>query len=166
MTIYLVVPFLVGIVIVQTTIVPRLAIWGVFADLPLLVVVSWSLVRGRREGMIWGFIAGLMVDLLSGAPFGAATLALTAVGFLSGLGEATVFGARMVLPLITMFLATILYHLLFLVVVRISGHPVAWLDSLVRLVLPTAVLNTALTPVVFLIMRWLYTRFGRTEMEL
>ncbi len=166
MTIYLVVPFLVGIVIVQTTIVPRLAVWGVFADLPLLVVVSWSLVRGRREGMIWGFIAGLVVDLLSGAPFGAATLALTAVGFLSGLGEATVFGARMVLPLITMFLATILYHLLFLVVVRISGHPVAWLDSLVRLVLPTAVLNTALTPVVFLIMRWLYTRFGRTEMEL
>jgi rod shape-determining protein MreD len=146
--------------------VPHLAIWGVFADLPLLVVVSWSLLRGAREGVIWGFVAGLVVDLLSGAPFGAATLSLIAVGFLSGLGQATVFRTHVALPLVAVFLATILYDLLFLLIVQISGQAVSWLDSLFRVVLPSAVLNAVLTPIVFGVMRWLYTRLGREEMEL
>ena len=165
MTIYLVLPLLAIVAILQTTLLPSLAIWSVFANLPLLVVVSWGLLRGPREGALWGFLAGLMVDLLSGAPFGAATVSLIAVGFLAGLGETTVFRARIALPMIVMFLATIVYELLFLLIVRISGQGVVWLDSIVRLVMPSAVLNAVLTPVVFLAMSWLYARFGREEME-
>jgi rod shape-determining protein MreD len=164
-TIYLVVPLLVIVAILQTALVSRLTIWGVFADLPLLVVVSWSLLRGPREGIKWGFIAGLAVDLLSGAPFGAATLSLIAVGFLSGLGEATVFRARIALPLVMMFMATVLYELLFLLIVQIAGNPVDWLTSLLRVTLPSAALNAALTPFVFLTMRVLHNRLGREEME-
>lgn len=165
MTIYLVVPILAVVAILQTTLVPNLTIWGVFANLPLLIVVCWGLLRGPREGALWGFIAGLMVDLLSGAPFGAATLSLIVVGFLAGLGEATVFRASIVLPMVVMFLATVVYDLLFLLIVQISGQPVALLDSIWRLVLPSALLNAALTPIFFLTMRWLYTRYGRKEME-
>jgi rod shape-determining protein MreD len=144
---------------------PNLAIWSVFANLPLLVVVSWGLLRGPKEGALWGFIAGSMVDLLSGAPFGAATVSLIAVGFLAGLGEATVFRARIALPMLVTFLATIVYELLFLLIVRISGQWVAWLDSVLRLVIPSALLNAVLTPIVFLAMSWSYARFGREEME-
>lgn len=166
MTIYLVVPLLAIIALLQSTIVPHLAIWGVFADLPLLVVVSWGLLGGPREGILWGFIAGFAVDLLSGAPFGAATLAMMAVGFLSGLGEAAVFRGHIALPLLIMFLATFLYDLIFLLVVRMSGTPVAWVDSLFRLILPSAILNVVLTPVIFLLVRWLHTRLRRRQMEL
>lgn len=144
---------------------PHLAIRGVFPDLALLIVVSWSLLRGTREGVIWGFIAGLAVDLFSGAPFGAATLSLMAVSFLSGLGEATVARARFVLPLIVMFAATIVYDLIFLFIVWISDQRVAWLDSLVRIILPSAVLNAVLTPVVFIALRRLHILFSRAEME-
>lgn len=165
MTIYLVVPLLATIAILQSTVVSHLKIWGVFADLPLLVVVSWSLLRGSREGLIWGFVAGVALDLFSGAPFGAATFGLMIVGLLSGLGKSTVFRSQIVLPLVTVLLATIVYDIIFLIVVWISGYTVAWMDSLVHLVLPSAVLNAVLTPVVFVIMRWLSTRFGREEME-
>jgi rod shape-determining protein MreD len=164
-TIYLVVPLLAIVAILQSTLVSHFQIWGVFADLPLLVVVSWALLRGSREGLIWGFIAGVAVDLFSGAPFGAATFGLMAAGFLSGLGQSTVFRSQLLLPLIAMLLATIVYDILFMLVVWISGYPVSWLDSLFRVVLPSAVLNAVLTPVVFVIMRWLNTRFGREEME-
>ena len=156
---------LVAVAMLQSTLVSHFRILGVFADLPLLVVVSWSLLRGPREGLIWGFIAGLTVDLYSGAPFGAATFGLMAAGFLSGLGQSTVFRAQLFLPLVAVLLATVVYDILFLLVVWISGYPVSWLDSLFRLVLPSAVLNAVLTPVVFVIMRWLNTRFGREEME-
>jgi rod shape-determining protein MreD len=164
-TIYLVIPLLAAIAIVQATVSPHLAVWGVFPDLPLLVVIGWGLLRGPRDGAIWGFIAGLAVDLLSGAPFGAATLPLIAVGFLSGLGQASVFTAHAALPMLAMFLATIAYDLLFLLVVRISGLEVMWLDTLVRLILPSAVLNAVLMPVVFWGLRKLSTWFSHEEME-
>lgn len=144
---------------------PHLAVWGVFPDLPLLIVVSWSLQRGAREGAVWGFIAGITIDLFSGAPFGAATLSLTIVGFLSGLGQAAAFRAHVALPLLAMFLATILYDLIFLLVILISGQTVALLDDLFRIILPSAVLNALLTPVVLRAMRMLHTRLSREEME-
>jgi rod shape-determining protein MreD len=162
---YLAVPLLVAVAILQSTLVSHFRVWGVFADLPLLLVVSWALLRGSREGFVWGFIAGVAVDLFSGAPFGAATFSLMAAGFLSGLSQSTVFRSQLLLPLLVMLLATVVYDILFLLVVWISGYSVSWLDSLFRLVLPSAVLNAVLTPVVFLIMRWLNTRFGREEME-
>lgn len=165
MTTYLVVPFLVVVVILQATVVPRLAVWGVFADLPVLLVVSWGLLRGPREGILWGFIAGVAIDILSGAPFGAATLPLMLVGFLSGLGKNSAFTAHIVFPVAIMFLATVLYNVCFLLIVWISGQPVVWLDSFVRIVLPSAVLNAVLAPIIFLPMQWLHARFGQEEME-
>ena len=165
MTIYLVVPLLAVVALLQSTLVSHFRIWGVFADLPLLVVVSWGVLRGPREGLIWGFVAGLMLDIFSGAPFGAATFGLMAVGSLSGLGKSTVFQSRIALPMLAVLLATVIYDIIFLIVVWISGYPVAWLDSLFRLVLPSAVLNTVLTPVIIVIMAWLNARFGREEME-
>ena len=156
---------MVTVAVLQSTLVSHVRIWGVFADLPLLVVVSWGLLRGSREGLIWGFIAGVAVDLFSGAPFGAATFGLMATGFLSGLGQSTVFRSQIFLPVFVMLLATIVYGILFLLLVWISGFSVSWLDSLFRLVLPSAVLNAVLTPVVLVVMRWLNTRFGREEME-
>ncbi len=165
MTYYLVVPLLLVVVLLQTTVVPQLTVWGVHIDLPLVFVVNWSLLQGSRQGMIWGFIAGVTVDLFSGAPFGAATLPMLAIGFLSGLGHAAVFRARALLYLGTIFSATLVYGLLFLLVVWISGATVAWLDSFWRLILPSAVLNMAVTPLVFVVLRWLKNRFGREEME-
>lgn len=165
MTIYLVMPLLVVVAILQSTIVSHFQIWGVFLDLPLLVVIGWGLLRGSREGLIWGFVAGLALDLLSGAPFGAATFGLMAVGALSGLGQSTVFRSQLLWPPVAVALATIAYDLLFLLVIWLSGRPVSWWGSLYYRVLPSAVLNLALTPVIFVVMRWLNTRFGHEAME-
>jgi len=164
-TIYLVVPVLVVIVLVQATVMPHVAVWGVFPDLPVLVVSSWGLLRGPSEGAIGGFIAGAALDLLSGSPFGAASLALIAVGATSGLAKGSALQAHVVLPLLTVLLASILYDLVFLFVLRVSGDTVAWMDSFVRIILPSAALNAVLTPLVFGLMRWLHNRYLREEME-
>ncbi len=165
MTIYLVVPLLVAMAIIQATIISHFPIWGVFADLPLLVVIGWGLMRGSREGLIWGFVAGVAVDLFSGAPFGAATFGLMAVGALAGLGQSTVFRSQLLWPPVAVGLATIVYDLLFLLVVWISGYRVSWLETLFYRAAPSAALNAALTPIIFGAMRWLNTRFGHEGME-
>ena len=162
---YLVVPFLVAAAVFQATIMPHLAIWGVFAELPLLLVAGWGLLQGPREGLIWGFIAGVALDILSGAPFGAATLSLMAAGLLSGLGKNSVFATHLVYTVAVALLATILYNLVFLLIVWISGYSTVWLDSLFRIILPTALLNALWMPFIYGGMRILYRRFGTEAME-
>jgi len=156
---------LVAVAIVQSTIVSYFRIWDVFVDLPLLLVTTWGLLRGSREGLTWGFVAGVAMDLFSGAPFGAATFGLMAVGALSGFGQATVSRAQLLWPPVVVGLATVVYDLLFLLVVWISGNQVSWWGSLLYRVAPSAVLNLALTPLIFVGMRWLNTRFGQEAME-
>lgn len=165
MTIYVVVPLLVLVALLQATIVPHLALWGVFPDLPVVVVACWGLLRGAREGLVWGFVAGVAVDLLSGAPFGAATLSLMLVGTLSGLGSAAVSRAFAILPAVAVFLATIVYDIVFLAIVQMTGGNVPWPDMLLRIVLPSAALNALLTPVFLWLLSKLNAAVGRKEME-
>jgi len=169
MTIYLLVPLMAIVGLLQATLISRVAIWGVFPDLPLLLVVSWGLLHGSRQGLLWGFVAGIVLDLFSGAPFGAATVPLMAVGFMAGLGENVVF-RNVLLLLLTIFLATVVYDLLFLLMVQISApgllgtvHRVDWSGSLVRIIGPSAILNALLGPVILAGMRALDRRFGRQD---
>jgi rod shape-determining protein MreD len=162
----LVIPLLLAIGLLQATIMPHLAIWGVFPDLPLIVVASWGLLRGPREGLTWGFVAGIAVDIFAGAPFGTATLSLTLIGLLSGLSATGALRARIFLPMGFVFLATFLYALLYMLIVQVSGQFVPWLDNLLRIVLPSAILNGLLTPVIIELLRIVHRRLGREEMEL
>jgi rod shape-determining protein MreD len=155
-----------AIALLQATIMPHLAIWGVFPDLPLIVVASWGLLRGPREGLTWGFVAGIAVDIFAAAPFGTATLSLTLIGLLSGLGATSALRARLILPMVFVFLATLLYALLYMLIVQVSGQFVPWLDNLLRIVPPSAVLNGLLTPVIIELLRIVHRRLGREEMEL
>jgi rod shape-determining protein MreD len=164
-TVYLVVPLLVVVAVIQTSVIPHLTVWGVSFDLPLLVVVSWGLMRGAREGVVWGFVGGLVVDALSGAPMGAVTMSLMAAGGLSGLGQATVVRARFLFPSAAAFLATILSTIIFLLVLEISGQPLPWLDALLRIAMPAALLNAVLMPLVFLLMSALQSWLRRDEIE-
>jgi rod shape-determining protein MreD len=163
--IYASILFLISIALIQSTVMPHLTLWGVKPDLMLLVVISWSLLRGTREGIVWGFIGGFCLDLFSGAPLGLSALALLIVSFFSGFGEATVFRTHVILPLATVFFASLTYDLIFLLVFKMLGWSVAWLDSFIRIVLPASLLNVLLTPLVYPTMRWLHRKTGRKEMD-
>jgi rod shape-determining protein MreD len=163
--IYASILLLISVALIQSTVMPHLTLWGVKPDLMVLVVISWSLLRGAREGIVWGFIGGLCLDLFSGAPFGLSALALLIVSFFSGLGEATIFRTHIILPLATMFFASLVYDLIFLLLLRILGWPVVWLDSLIKLVLPASLLNVLLAPLVYPAMRWLHRKTGREEID-
>lgn len=164
MTLYLAVPLLLLIAVLQASAIPHLTIRGVFPDLPLILVASWGLLRGSREGAIWGLVVGLSVDLLSGAPLGAATLALSVVGLLMGRARLAALRGNVILPLGGIFLGTVLYDLIYMAVLAISGRSVLWLPTLARIVLPCAALNAVLAVGVYWLMRVLYARFRSREM--
>ena len=143
---------------------PHLTIMGVKPDLMLLMVISWSLLRGAQEGMIWALVGGIGLDLLSGAPFGTSTVALVTLSLVAGLGELSVFRTHIALPLIATLLATLAYDLFFLLLLSTGGRSIAWTDSLIKVVLPSTLFNVLLSPFVYKALYWLHRKTGREEM--
>ena len=161
---YATIGLLAGVVLLQTTLVPHLSMGGVKPDLMLMVVVSWSLLRGAKAGIAWGAAGGLVLDLLSGGPFGIFTLTLILVGFLTGVGEIHIVRANVLLPAMTILFATLIYTLLPLLMLQILGWPIPWEIHVVGILLPALLWNVVLMPFVYASLRWLHRATGREEM--
>jgi|SRR5712692_623406 len=157
---------LLGLVaIFQSAVLARLDANGLHPDLTLLSVISWSLLRGSREGMSWGFIGGLALDLLSGVPLGLNALLLTLAGYLAGLGEATVFRNNVILPALIIASISLGYFAAQFITAQWLGHPLPLIDSLLRVALPTLFLNLLASPVVFRALRWLSHHTGYEQLR-
>jgi rod shape-determining protein MreD len=76
---------LVAIVIVQTTILPYLRIAGVVCELGLVATIAVAYREGAETGAIFGFAAGLCMDLFLQTPLGLSALSYALTGYLVGI---------------------------------------------------------------------------------
>jgi len=73
--------------IVQSTVVPKFAILGVYPDLVLITLFVLATENGSLSGIWGGFFLGLLIDVYSAGIFGINALANTVVGGVSGFFE-------------------------------------------------------------------------------
>ncbi len=133
----------------QSTLGSKLTLFSARPDLVLLLVVTYSVSRGGEEGLIGGLIGGLLVDLLSAIPFGTATVGMGLIGLATGLGEANIYRANIVIPLVAVFLATVVYHSIIMLTLQAVGWSVDWISTLALQTVPSAVFNAVLAPLAF-----------------
>lgn len=150
---------ILGAILLQVGVAPYIAIGGVVPNFLLLATISLALVEGPTYGAISGFACGLAFDLLSTAPVGPMTLVLSATGFIAGLLEANVFAEGWLLPLTVLAIASLATELAYGIVLDVLGQGGPFFPSLIRIVLPGAIYDTALA---LLIYPWL-ARFLRTD---
>jgi len=164
---YFTIPFLLVVAILQSTAAPRLAVAGARPDLMLTSVVSWTLLaafrareleyagespgltRGINDGVVWGFVGGMFLDLLSGAPLGASALALMATALAVGMIGVAVASAAPILVMLMTALGTLLYHLVFLLAMALMGRPVFWAQDVTRVIAPSVLFNLMLIPIIY-----------------
>jgi rod shape-determining protein MreD len=149
---YLIAPLLALAALLQTTVIPLLP-GGARPDLMLLIVVAWGIVRGKGEATLWGLGGGLFLDLLSGLPFGLQTIGLGAIGLLADLMETNFFRSNLLLPLAAIFVASLLFHIVEAAAMQTLGYSINWSPYVFGVIIPTAILNTLLMPIVYAILR-------------
>lgn len=162
---YLMAAVLTLVVLVQATLLARIRLVGATPNLLLVVVVCWSLIRGLYDGLVWGFVGGLALDVLAGLPLGTSSLALMATTPLAGLGKNSIFPGSLTLPILLVTLATPVYGWVVLLSEMIRGIPVDWLASTVHLIGPEIVFNVALTVIAYPALRWLAAQYRPAQME-
>ena len=162
---YLMAAVLTLVVLVQATLLARVRLVGATPNLLLVVVVCWSLIRGLYDGLVWGFVGGLALDVIAGLPLGTSSLALMATTPLAGLGKNSIFPGSLTLPILLVALATPVYGWIVLLSEMIRGIPVDWLASTVRIIGPEIAFNAALVVIVYPALRWLATQIRPAQME-
>lgn len=143
---------LLAAALIQHVILPHVTLFGAHPNLMLVVVIAWGALRGNRDGLLWALAGGLLLDLFSLAPLGTFTLPLLIVMFLVGLLEFTAFRLVIWLPVAAAFVATPIFQLLALMVLKILGWDTGWTRTL-ELLLPMAAFNALLMLFTFPLMR-------------
>ncbi len=159
-------PVLIAAAVLQSAVVTHFRFLQGSFDLVLVVVLAWNLAQRKSDGPMWALCGGLLADLLSGGPFGAATLALLALSLLIALTEGRLYHGNWAVALLVSLIGTILYHLLYLAVLSLTGVPVKWDDALTRVTLPSTILNLMLMLPTFQIAKWMADQIYPPPVEL
>lgn len=122
---------------------------NIVPDLILIMVISYSLLRGSDEGLFFGLAAGLFLDLVAGGVIGIQTLAKATAGFSAGLLEKTIFKDNLLVPVIAAFVGTlVLESLSVLMQLSFHGNYNFWLQ-IVSTIIPLALYNAAFAPLIY-----------------
>ena len=158
---------LIAIVLVQTAVLPYARVFGVVPDLGLVATVAIAYREGPELGSIFGFAAGLAMDLFLQTPLGLTALSFALTGYLIGILQGALLrSAWWVTPLLG-GLGGILGGLLFIGIGALVGQEQLFALRSLRVVLLSGVYDAIVAPIVFPIAGFAARRPGpRTGSEL
>lgn len=150
-SIYIALPLMALLAILQSAVLPRMPVFGLVPQLLFLLALAWGLLRGLEQGLIWAFIAGIFVDLLSITPLGLSSLA-----YMLAIGPAILLlrvlpPHRILMASLLAMLATVIYLLVYFVALRFFGFSMS-LDTLLEM-LPVALLHGILIVPIYVLMQ-------------
>lgn len=120
-SIYAAIPIMLLLAVLQTAVLPRFPLLGLVPQFSFLVALSWALLHGLEEGLVWGFIAGVTLDLFSIGPLGATALGyMAAILAVSGLVRALPEN-RFFIPVVMAAAGSAIYLFVYLLFVRLLG---------------------------------------------
>ena len=139
------IPLLSLLAILQSSILMYLPLLEARPDLVLLAVMSWSLVGEFEEALVWGFVGGVVLNLMTELPFGVLPIIMVLITYLLSRTVERFWGTNPITQLGGMLLGSLLFHGYVLVVLFFSGRAIILLDALTRVVFPSIFANLLLS---------------------
>jgi rod shape-determining protein MreD len=151
------VPLILFVALAQVAAGSYFPLLGVTANPLLVLLMCWAMVRGPKETMLLIPLAGTFKDLITTDPVGTSVLALLPILPLAAIRERWPTESEFVPTLAVVAVASLCYHLLYMMVLTAVGDGPPWLQTPTRVLLPAALFNALLTPIFYLPIRWATT---------
>jgi len=144
---------LLGALLLQTTVLARMRLFGVMPDFMLLVAVAGGIAAGPTRGAALGFASGMLIDLFLPTPLGLSALVFTLVGYGVGVANTGVLRSAWYIPVLTAGSACVAGVALYAVVGSVLGERM--LDGhLATIAVVVGVTNAVLAPVAVKLVGW------------
>jgi rod shape-determining protein MreD len=144
--------------VLAASMAPYVKLLGVTPDPVLIFAASWAMIRGQGEAMVVVPMAGLLRDLTTSDPVGTSVLALSPIVPLALLRDLRPVESDFLPALAVVAVATFAYAVISMTVLTAVGDDVPWATGLLRVAIPSMLVNALFSVVVYLPMRWLSRR--------
>jgi rod shape-determining protein MreD len=146
-------PLALTVALFQVAAGPYFPLLSVTANPLLVLLVCWAMVRGPRETMVLIPLTAVFKDLITNDPVGVSLLALLPIVPLAAVRERHLTQSEFLPIVVVVVVASLCYHLVYMVVLTFLGEDVPWLQSPLRVLLPAALFDAVLTPLFYLPLR-------------
>lgn len=149
--------------LLQCTVFKKLSLASISPNLLIVAVSSYGFMRGKKEGLYVGALAGLLMDIFFGDFIGLYTLIYMYIGYMNGFFHRIFFDEDVKLPMILItasefFYGLIIYCFLFLLRWR-SDFPY----YLVHIIIPELVYTLVVTILLYRVIRALNRKVEEIE---
>ncbi len=155
--------FILGLYVIQSSLLPLIGWHEISADLLLVAVVLVSFIRGSREGVVFGFCAGMLQDLATGSFFGVNIFSKMLIGYGSGTFLRHVFKEQTLVPVLAVTAASVVNYFIVLLFMILMGYRFDWMEQLSGLLIPMMAYNTVFAFPVLYWTRKISDRQGRQK---
>jgi rod shape-determining protein MreD len=124
--------------VLQVSIAPYMAVFGVVPNFIFLGVVTLALTEGPVAGGVSGLVGGLLFDLLGTSVVGPYALVLTLVGYTAGLVSANMFAEGWLLPVTVVAIASLATEVVYGIVLAVLGVGGSFWHGMLTIALPGA----------------------------
>ena len=148
--------------LLETSVFSELPIAGATADFVLVCAAVATIVLGVEDGLILGFIGGLLIDMVvASRPMGAATLAILLTLGIAFLVSRALGPSRRLVAVGLVLILTAVFHVLFVFVMVLTANAPFTVN--LTPILIAAVINAVLAIPVAALFGAIERRFGPTE---
>jgi hypothetical protein len=137
-------PLMIFLVILQSAVVSRINLLAGHADILLVFLALWGL-QERADVWPWAIAAGLLVGFISGLPWLVVLAGYLLVAALTWLLRRRIWEAPLLGVFAVTFIGTLSMHSITFVVLKLSGNPQGFTETLELITLPSLLLNLLLT---------------------
>lgn len=128
--------------ILQSTVFQHFRIGGVLPNTALIIVVSISMLSGRKKGITAGIVTGILQDIFFSKAIGINVLIYAFLGYFIGGVEGRLFKDNYITPLILISLSTFFYHSIYYILMHFLRHSVDYLSVLRTTIFTETIYNS------------------------
>lgn len=135
--------------ILQTTFFQDFAIFGIKPNTMIILIVSFSFIRGQVEGAIIGLFSGFLIDIFFSSVIGINSIIGLSTGYLSGHFNNDFYQQKTIIPVILTFIFTIFYEATFYIIkIFLQGYPNIFF-FFIKIILPEAIYTSIVSIILY-----------------
>ncbi|MBN2257373.1 MAG: hypothetical protein JW704_06075 [Anaerolineaceae bacterium] len=144
------------VIILQMTVFSRLMLLHGTADIVLLTLVAWGLQENGPTMWPWTILAGSLIAFSSALPFLTPLPGYLLVTGLTRLTQRRIWQTPLLVMLLLTLVSTLLFHLLSITGLILSGAPIQLQESWNQVTMPSLLMNLLLAIPVYVIIHGIH----------